>query len=83
MVYTQKGKEVPKDFSYATSPSPSHGACLITEVFKVTSAQALNIEAHLTSIDLELDKETIQTAARLFFGSLYHTLTEGQSTQVK
>ncbi len=59
------------------------GARLITEVFKATSAQALNIEAYLTPIDLELDKKIIQTAARLFSGPLYHTLTQGRSTHVK
>ncbi len=46
----------------------------ITGEFKVTSAQALNIESHLTTIHLELDKKKIQTAARLFSGPLYHTL---------
>ncbi len=59
------------------------GARLITGAFKATSAQALNIEAHLTPIDLELDKKTIQTAARLFSGSLYHKLTQGRSRHVK
>ncbi len=59
------------------------GARLITGVFKATSAPALNIEAHLTPIDLELDKKTIQTAARLFSGPFYHTLTQGRSTNVK
>ncbi len=56
---------------------------LITGAFKATSAQALNIEAHLTHIDLELDKKTIQTAARFFSGPLYHTLTQGRFTHVK
>ncbi len=59
------------------------GARLITGAFKATSAQALNIEAHSTSIDLELDIKTIQTAARLLSGLLYHTLTQGRSTHVK
>ncbi len=59
------------------------GARLITGAFKATSAQALNIEAHLTPIDLELDKKTIQAAARLFSGPLYHILTQGRSTHVK
>ncbi len=59
------------------------GARLITRAFKATSAQALNIEAYLTPIDLELDKKIIQTAACLFSGPLYHTLTQGRSTYVK
>ncbi len=58
------------------------GARIITRKFKSTAAKALNIEAHLTSIDLELDKKTIQTVARLFSGPLYHTLTQGRSTHV-
>lgn len=36
------------------------GARLITGAFKATSAQALNIEAHLTHIGLELGKKTDQ-----------------------
>ncbi len=58
-------------------------ARLITGAFKATSDQAPNIKVHLTPIDLELDKTTIQTAARLLSGPLYHTLTEGRSTYVK
>ncbi len=37
----------------------------------------------MTPIDLELDKKTIQTAACLFSGPLYLTLTQGRSTHVK
>ncbi len=55
----------------------------ITGEFKATSAEALNIEAHLTRMDLELDKKTIQTAACLFSRPLYHTLTQSRSTNVK
>lgn len=44
------------------------GARLITRAFKATSAQALNIEAHLTPISLELDKKIIHIVARLFSG---------------
>lgn len=52
------------------------GARLITRVFRATSVQALNIEAYLTPIGLELDRKTDQTAARLCSGPLYHTLTQ-------
>lgn len=56
------------------------GARLITGAFKATSAQALNVEAYLTPIGLELDKKAHQTAARLHSGSLYSTITQGRST---
>ena len=56
------------------------GARLITGAFRATSTQALNIEAYLTPIGLELDRKTDQTAARLCSGPLYHTLTQGRST---
>lgn len=59
------------------------GARLITGAFKATSAQALNIEAHLTPINLELDKKMIHTAARLFSGPLSYLITQSRSTQVK
>ena len=56
------------------------GARLITGAFRATSAQALNIEAHLTPIGLELNKRTDQTAVRLCSGPLYHTLIQSRST---
>lgn len=37
------------------------GAPIITRAFKAISVPALNIEAYLTSIRLELDKKTDQT----------------------
>lgn len=59
------------------------GARLVTGAFKATSSQVLNIEAHLTPINLELDKKTVQTAARLFSGPLYQTVTQSRSTCVR
>ncbi len=59
------------------------GARLITGVYKATSAQALNVEAYLTPIGLELDKRTDQTAARLCSGPLYRTLTQSRCTHPK
>ena len=50
----------------------------ITGVFKAPSAQTLNIEAHLTPIDMKLDKKTIQTAGHFFSEHLYHIITQGQ-----
>lgn len=55
-------------------------ARLITGAFKATSTQALNFEAHLTPIGLELDKKAHQTAARLYSGCFYSTITQGRST---
>lgn len=46
---------------------------------RATSTQALNIEAYLTPMGLELDKRTDQTAARLCSGPLYSILTQGRS----
>lgn len=46
------------------------GARLITGAFKANSTQAFNIEAHLTPINLKLDKKITHTAARLFSGPL-------------
>ncbi len=51
------------------------GTRLIIGDYKATSAQALNVEAYLTPIGLELDKKTDQTTARLCSRPLYHTLT--------
>lgn len=59
----------------------SLGARLITGAFKATSTQALNIETYLTQIGLELDKKVHQTAARLYPGPLYSSITQGRSTQ--
>ncbi len=56
------------------------GTRLITGAFKATSAQALNVEAYLTPIGLELDKRTYQTAAHLCSGPLYRMLTKSRST---
>ena len=39
----------------------------------------LNIEAYFTSIRLELDKKTDQTAAWLCLGLFYSTITENRS----
>ena len=58
-------------------------AYLITGAFKATSAQALNVEAYLTPIDLELDKKADQIVARLYSGPLYHTLIQSRSTYPK
>ena len=55
-------------------------ALLITGKYKATSAQALNVEAYLTLIGLELDKRPDQRGARLCFGPLYSTLTQSRST---
>ncbi len=55
-------------------------ACLITGVYKATSAQVLNVEAYLIPIGLELDKRINQTAARLCSGHLYLPLTPRWST---
>ena len=56
------------------------GARAITGAFKATSVQALNIhEAYLTPIGLELDKKDDQTAARLYSGPLYSTITQNRS----
>ena len=70
MVRINRRKRKPKDLSGATGPSPGHRSASHYRAFKATSAQALNIEAHLTPINLELDKKMIHTAARLFFGPL-------------
>ena len=59
------------------------GACLITRTFKATLAQALNVEAYLTPINLELDKKADQTAVRLCFGPLYYMLTQNRSTHLR
>ena len=59
------------------------GARLITGAFKATSTQALNIEAHLIPIGLELDKKTNQTAARLYSGPLYPIITQDRSTHLR
>ncbi len=56
------------------------GARLIIGVYKATSAQALNVEAYLTSMALELDKRADQTAVRLCSGLLYRRLTKSRST---
>ena len=56
---------------------------LITKVFKKTSTQALNIEAYLTLIGLELDKKVHQTAVCLHSGSFYSTITQNRSTHPK
>lgn len=55
---------------------------LIIRVFKANSSQALNIKAHLTFINLELDKKTFQTAVCLFSGLLYQTVTQSRSIYV-
>ena len=59
------------------------GACVITRSFKATFVLALNIEAYLTPIRLELDKKTDQTAARLCLGPLYSTITQNRSVHPK
>ena len=61
----------------------AQGARLITGAFRETSTQALNIEACLTPIELELDKKADQTAARLCSGPLYSTLTQDRSVHSK
>ena len=79
MASSYRGKRKLKDASYATSPKQALEARLITGAFKATSAQALNVEAYLTPIGLELDKKADQTAARLCSGPLHHTLTQSRS----
>lgn len=44
---------------------------LITKIFRITSVQALNVEAYLTSIGFKLDKKADQIATCLYFGLLY------------
>ena len=58
-------------------------ARVITRAFKTTSVQALNIEAYLIPIRLELDKKTNQTAARLCWGFFYSTITQNRSVHPK
>ena len=55
------------------------GARAINGALKATSVQTLNIEAYLTPIGLELDKKADQTAARLYSGPLYSTITQNRS----
>ncbi len=82
--YKPKGKkENQKTLVTQLVQAQATGARLIMGAFKATSAQALNIEAHLIPIDLELDKKTIQTAACLFSKPLQLTLTQGGSTHIK
>ncbi len=59
---------------------PTLGARLITGAYKATTSQALNVKAYLTTIGLELNKRTDQTAARLYSGPLYLTVTQSRST---
>lgn len=51
------------------------GAWLITEAFKATSTQTLNIEAYLILIRLKQNKKDDQTAARLYTGLLHLIIT--------
>lgn len=84
MVYAHEKKKKPKGSSYATSSSPGHrNMPNYSGVFKVTSFQALNVEAHLTPITLELDKKTVQTAACFFSGPLYQIVTQSRSKCVR
>ncbi len=83
MVHTIEEKGKQKTLVTILVQTQATEARLITGAFTEISAQALNIEAHLTPIDLELNLITIKTAARLFSGPFYHILTQGRSTYVK
>ncbi len=81
--YTPKGeKRNQQTLVTQLVQAPATWLHLIIEAFKAISTQVLKIEAYLISINLEQDKKTIQIAARLFSGSLYHTLTQGWSKHV-
>lgn len=56
------------------------GARLLGGEFKENLTQALNFEAYLTHIDLELHETMDHAEAAFHSGPLYHTLTESRST---
>lgn len=59
------------------------GACVISEVFKITSVQVLNINVYFTSIEMELDKKADQTATWLYLGLFYSTITQNKSVHLR
>ncbi len=74
--YTPKGeKGNQKTLVTQLVQAQATGARLIIGAFKATSAQALNIEAHLTPIDLKLDKKQFKQQPASFLGlSTIHSL---------
>lgn len=55
------------------------GAHLITGVFKVIPAQALNVKVYLIPIGFKLDKKVDQTATCLCSGPLYYIFIQSWS----